>query len=255
MKEIPLKKQAGLLFSEIWKPTEDWKLHTNADIVTFNAFDNPKPYIKKRLKLQNTLYSDLTKTQDGLYDGIKSKTYKYDIRKSLKDDIKITLYSPDNLKSNEQIIRDFIACHHKMYKEKGMDILLKDIEIFPYLYADALWISVAETAEEPLVYHTYVDCGDAVRLLHSCSCFREKKELATLIGRANKRLHWDDLLAFKNLGYRTYDWGGVASFDNPNGIDLFKMSFGGEAHSYYKGQVGITTKGAIMLRLYRIIKP
>ena len=81
MKEIPLKKQAGLLFSEIWKPTEDWKLHTNADIVTFNAFDNP------------------------------------------------------------------------------------------------------------------------------------------------------------------------------NGIDLFKMSFGGEPHSYYKGQVGITTKGAIMLRLYRTIKP
>ena len=255
MKEIPLKKQAGLLFSEIWKPSVDWKLHTNADIVTFNAFDNPDSNIRKKLKLQNTLYSDLTKTQDELFDEVKSKTYKYHIRRSLQDNIKVTLYSPSNLKSNEQIIRDLISCHHEMYKEKGMDVQLKDIEIFPYLYANALWISVAETEEEPLVYHSYVDCGDTVRLLHSCSCFREKKDLAALIGRANKRLHWDDILAFKKLGYTNYDWGGIASFDNPNGIDLFKMSFGGKQHSYYKGQVGITTKGAIMLKLYRIIKP
>ena len=255
MKEISLKRQIGLSFSEIWRPTNDWNTYTKADIVIFNAFDNPPSNFKKKLYLQNTMYSDLTKTEQELFDNIQSKTHQYDIRRSYRDNIKTTLFSPSDLKNNERIIRNLIDCHHKMYKEKKMDIHLKDIEIFPYLWADALWISVVETNEEALVYHSYVDCGDTVRLLHSCSCFREKKDIATLIGRANKRLHWEDLLAFKNLGYTRYDWGGVMSFENPNGIDIFKINFGGEQHSYYKGQVGITTKGKIMLKLYRIIKP
>lgn len=31
------------------------------------------------------------------------------------------------------------------------------------------------------------------------------------------------VLELKDRGYRTYDWGGVGSLDNPDGIDNFKM--------------------------------
>lgn len=51
------------------------------------------------------------------------------------------------------------------------------------------------------------------------------------IGRANKYLHWHDWLLLKNIGVIEYDWGGIASYDNPNGIDKFKMSFGESTES------------------------
>ena len=109
---------------------------------------------------------------------------------------------------------------------------------------------------ETLSVHTYLDLGDTARLYHSCSLFRDRKEEAALIGRSNKRLHWEDMLYFKNKGFTTYDWGGISSFDNPNGIDTFKLSFSGDVerdrHTYYNGQIPVTLKGRIMLKAYRI---
>ena len=37
----------------------------------------------------------------------------------------------------------------------------------------------------------------------------------------------------KQIGVKEYDWGGIASYESPNGIDKFKMSFGGEYRKYY----------------------
>ena len=36
------------------------------------------------------------------------------------------------------------------------------------------------------------------------------------------------------MGVKEYDWGGIASCDEPNGIDRFKMPFGGRYNEDYK---------------------
>ncbi|WP_242886157.1 hypothetical protein [Faecalibacterium sp. BCRC 81149] len=38
----------------------------------------------------------------------------------------------------------------------------------------------------------------------------------------------------KEMGVKEYDWGGIASCDEPNGIDRFKMPFGGRYNEDYK---------------------
>ncbi len=79
--------------------------------------------------------------------------------------------------------------------------------------------------------HNICDREEA-RLLHSASCFREESADQSLIGRANKRLHWEDIKYFKQKGLLRYDWGGISDFENPNGIDEFKLKFGGEKITY-----------------------
>lgn len=37
----------------------------------------------------------------------------------------------------------------------------------------------------------------------------------------------------KEMGVKEYDWGGIASCDESNGIDRFKMSFGGRYNEDY----------------------
>ena len=56
--------------------------------------------------------------------------------------------------------------------------------------------------------------------------------MMNIIGRANKRLHWEDWMYFKKLGISTYDWGGVFAYNSDNGIDKFKEAFGGVPHDY-----------------------
>ena len=61
--------------------------------------------------------------------------------------------------------------------------------------------------------------------------------------------HLPYLKMFKEHGYEIYDWGNIASFDNPNQIDKFKMSFGGEIKTVYSCFIGNTLKGKILIKL------
>jgi hypothetical protein len=48
------------------------------------------------------------------------------------------------------------------------------------------------------------------------------------VSKLNRLLHWQDLLHFKNRGFRTYDWGGVSPRDPAmRGLNEFKRQFGG----------------------------
>ena len=47
------------------------------------------------------------------------------------------------------------------------------------------------------------------------------------IGRANKSLHWFEILKSKQLGFELYDFGGLSLDGKTDNIDRFKKSFGG----------------------------
>ena len=259
MKEIRIRNYMGAKISEIWAPDGNWREKTKADVVTFHSFDNPPGNLLEHLEKQNTLYTDLTRNEDELLSEIR-KNYRYEIRRSIKDsEAGIEIYSPSDLRKNDAIVGEFREFHHEMYRAKGIDVTLTDLEVYPFINADALWITRAVKDNGTLVFHTYLDLGDTIRLYQSCSLFRDRKEDAAVIGRSNKRLHWEDMLFFRRKGFATYDWGGISSFENPNGIDEFKLSFTDsverDRHIYYNGQIPVTLKGRIMLRAYRIFRP
>ena len=124
---------------------------------------------------------------------------------------------------------------------EGMVFPIKELE--GYIKAGQLLVSVALIGGKPAVFRSYVFGEGNSRFLHSCSEFRAVDNNArNSIGRANKYLHWKDFQHLSKLGVKHYDWGGISSLSNPNGIDIFKLSFGAEPVSYYNITVPVSLR-------------
>ena len=101
-----------------------------------------------------------------------------------------------------------------------------------------------DAAGHALCYHVYVADGERAMLLYSGSNFRsaEDPDARRRLGRANRLLHWKDIVFFKECGYAVYDFGGLT--DDPR-IEEFKRSFGGRDVLEYTGYIAVTWKGRL----------
>jgi hypothetical protein len=119
--------------------------------------------------------------------------------------------------------------------------------------AGQLVLTSASKDGEALVWHAYLVSGKAAWLQYTGSCFRDKdNDHRALIGRANRWLHWKEMLRFKEMGIRRYDWGGLfedESVPENAGINRFKKDFGGQEVRTYDCTVPVTLKGRIWLPL------
>ena len=103
-----------------------------------------------------------------------------------------------------------------------------------YAAQNALAITSASVGGKKIIYHTYVIEDTGVRLYHSASLYRQDDAIPQgLVGMANRYLHKEDMLYFKNIGKTTYDWGGAGRTEEVINITKFKESFGGTPVTYY----------------------
>jgi lipid II:glycine glycyltransferase (peptidoglycan interpeptide bridge formation enzyme) len=105
--------------------------------------------------------------------------------------------------------------------------------------------------DDVLVWHAYMTCGNTVALLSSASHYRAmSSNERALIGRANRWLHWGDILGFKQMGLECFDWGGLfedESVPEHAGINNFKYEFGGRRERTYTGTYPLTARGGLFL--------
>ena len=178
----------------------------------------------------------------------------YQFRRSEKDQIEIRFYTKKEIGQSPELMETFADIYERMYQSKGSDTKLNVSAIQKYLEADGILFSAVWHEGEMIVFHSYICDATDARLLHSASCFREESADQSMIGRANKRLHWEDILYFKKKGLLRYDWGGISDFDNPNGIDEFKLKFGGDKITYYNVFAGNTLLGKLAVAAMRLMK-
>lgn len=89
-----------------------------------------------------------------------------------------------------------------------------------------------------LCAHVYsLDSNRACGLYSYSGRFAADPSQGEVIGRANKYLHWQGMLFFKEQGFRIYDFGGL-SLEKDNreqqNINKFKKRFGGSEVMEYK---------------------
>jgi hypothetical protein len=118
--------------------------------------------------------------------------------------------------------------------------------------------SVSDADGHVLSAHAYVKDSSLgrVRLLYSSSHFRALSDSGerNKIGRANRLLHWHEILTLKDLGFRLYDLGGIpldSSDQAKNDIARFKLEFGGEMLIEYNGVLPANIVGRLLLPLAR----
>lgn len=201
----------------------------------------------------HTCMNDLTRSEEEMLAAV-NKAVRYQFRRSEKDQIEIRFYTKKEIGQSPELMETFADIYERMYQSKGSDTKLNVSAIQKYLEADGILFSAVWHEGEMIVFHSYIcDAADA-RLLHSASCFREESADQSMIGRANKRLHWEDILYFKKKRLLRYDWGGISDFDNPNGIDEFKLKFGGDKITYYNVFAGNTLLGKLAVAAMRLMK-
>lgn len=227
-------KKGVLKMEHIWfckvKPN-----NRNKNIVFYhNVFDKSMcdNNLSKEILKQYSLVTDLTKDKDEIYKNIR-KNIRYEIRKCQKLDVRYQSYLGQDIEKQPELLSQFKKVYEEMYREKGMKVKFNLKQIKEYININAVVFTIAFYDNSPMVFHSYIIDEDNARFYYSASLFRNSHFDANLIAIMNKGLHWFDIELFKNQNKKTYDWGGISNFDNPNGIDYFKMGFGGEKITYY----------------------
>lgn len=247
MKYYIWKNKLHLKSARVWFSNIDEYKTIKADIIHLSGY--PETIKGAICHPQNSLMIDLKQTEDEIFNKI-NKTVRYEINRSIKENLHVTILSSKEITTD--IKEKFQICYNKMYEDKGIDCHLPINEFNKYIDSNMLVLTYASDDEENLVYHAYVHDGKTTRLLYSCSTFREDDTKKALIGRANKFLHWEDIKYFKNNSYEKYDLGGIFSYDNPNGIDKFKINLGGEKISYYNIILGNRLLGKLLVIIMKL---
>ena len=203
---------------------------------------------------QPTLVNNLSDNEDSLFKKI-SKTCRYEIRRAEREGCTINHYTSSELEQMPEIVLGFETSYNNMFKSKGLySYSFNKKMVQAGIVNKSIIISTCSDLEgKYTVYHAYLVDGNSCVLLYSASPLWDNKGgyTANLIGWMNKCLHWNDILFFKRSGYLRYEWGGISSMSQPNGIDLFKMSFGGNLQSFNNYIVANSILGKIYILLVK----
>lgn len=237
-------KGRGAVYGEIWyddEPSRD----SGVDIIQYRQ--RAIPIADARLTPFLSLVTDLAGGEDAIPEKFR-KDCRYKIRRA---------------ESKDGLHMEFITEPESRLEEFGtfFDAFATQKSLAP---CDRQWLVAACKARqlalssasrngEALVWHAHVLSGKKAGLLHSASCFRNRdNDYRALVGRANRWLHWKDMLQFNAIGMECYDWGGL--FDDEStperaGINNFKRDFGGREERTYHCSVPVTVTGRVWLPL------
>ena len=228
------EKKHGIHFYTVWYAEEKLK---NPGIVSYReAKFLPDENIK--YEKFDTLISDLTESAEEIKQHF-AKNCKYKVNRAYRENIQVQMALSKDI--TDEDIEEFCQFFVTFWESKGVNYTkterLKQ-ELRLYRDMGALAIGKACVNDEKAVYHTYVMGDDWARLLHSASLYRLSKDedgrYRNLIGMANRNLHYEEMLFFKECGKTVYDWGGAGTNEEVKSITEFKQSFGGTPATYYE---------------------
>lgn len=241
-------------FERIWFQKEIIKVKSDAHVLRYMRLENIEEKKRANADKAETLWTLLDKDSNELMSEMR-KQVRYEIRRAEKEDIEIFYYSSKDI-INKSLLDTFEKAYNHFCEISGREYVKsffnkKRVKS----YADYNGIIMSEARfEKGKIYHIYVADGNLALLHFSVSDFRNKDVDNNLAGRANKLLHYKDLLFFREHGYNVYDWGNVSSFENPNGIDNFKISFGGVPKVVYSVYIANGFIGKFLLMVKAILE-
>ncbi len=217
--------------------------------VNGGQLDLDRPFLSKS---QFTLTTNLLGNEGDLFKNVK-KGCRYDIRRAEAEGVSVDLFDCAG-KTFIPVLNEFRHTYNMMFKTKNMKNRFNIKLIKAAMKSGHCVVFVAKNSykSHPLfVFHAYlVDDRNAMLLYSTSNIWRiSDKDAVAFIGRMNKHLHWKAMLHFKNNGYDNYEWGGISDPEHPNGIDKFKMEFGGRVCSFDNYIISNTALGNLYLRL------
>lgn len=147
-----------------------------------------------------------------------NKSYQYEVRKAQDAGFQVSLNSNPTRAECIQFLDSFnsFAKWKKAPPPRRRRILALQ-------RAGNLILTSVKIEQQKLITHVYIHDSETALLLHSYHekdvCEDQKRAIA------NKFLHWQDIIYFKENGFLTYDLGGINCEIFP-GISQFKLGLG-----------------------------
>lgn len=237
-------KGKAVVYGELWFD-EEAPADPGVDILLCRQRRAPAPGVRYDPFL--TMVSDLTVAEDALTEPFIN-TCRYHIRRAESKDGLGAEFITDPAGRLDEFCEYFNA----FAKVKSIDPANREW-LDEASKAGRLVLTSTSCQGTTLAWHAYYVSGNISWLEHSASSFRDLgSEQRNLVGRANRWLHWRDMLAFRSSGITRYDWGGMfedESTPERAGINTFKRSFGGRLERRFEYTVPVTAKGRIFLPL------
>jgi hypothetical protein len=223
----------------------------DADADVIEHFQRSRPIPGVRSKDFYTIHIDLTRDAQVLFADL-SKTCRYKVRRADREELK----QEAHMSAHGELVDDFIAFFDRFASGKGLPPAPAE-RLHTLAQAGLLDLSTVSRDDDALVWHAYLRAGNRARLLHSASTFREYNDTATrnMIGRANRYLHWHDLVRYKDAGIPLFDFGGWYHGHDDEGllrINAFKEEFGGHVVPEFHCAVSASIRGRMVLCARRL---
>lgn len=240
----------GLRIEERYHSEVNQRVDSGIDLLRICAVLAPRDH--KVWLQRHTLLIDLNQKGEELSAGMDRGT-RYEVRRAAsKDNLSINIVSS----LGREALQSFCDYYDEFARQRSLALVFR-ARLEAMANKGRLVISSAADIEgRALVQHAYFN-GLRAHLLYSASLLPSTQNVALrgLIGRANRLLHWQDMLYFKQLGMSAYDFGGIDVLNNSEEttrISQFKEGFGGKVVESYNRTVPCTYKGRLALLMLRI---
>jgi len=214
-----------LLFSrkEVW--FYNGELLRPATYTVFSAAKKVHPSHNRFLEKYHTSAVDLQKKEEDLFGAIHA-TYRYDIRVAEKQDLRTVTY----LNLSKMDCLTLVEEYNQFAREKNLEFMQPEWALAIRGKRNICFTRVFKN-HTLIVTHIYIFDEHTISLSSSFHNIHFKED--KLRSEANKFLHWRDMVFFKAMGFKAYDFGGLNLQKLP-GVSKFKMNFGGETVENYR---------------------
>ena len=251
---IYYKKRFGIRTADIFHDSAE-KPSREVDVLSY-YYVPERPKKSFFIRNDTSIFLDLTKTEEELFSSF-NKTTKYQVNKAkTKDGVScVTVLKPGE--NNTDAVNDFLNFYKGFAEAKRIPCLtIKNLE--QYINFGTCCIRSVQKDNEVLSMHLYEVTENIAWMHRSCSLFRTDSDPAhkSLIGRANRFLHLENALFFKQMGLSVYNFGCLYTGHIDKELLLlneFKESFGGDKKELYSYMIPVSFLGYLLI-LLRIIK-
>lgn len=242
-----------LWFADIYDALQMISNTTDADLIYIHGIADTDIPNAVRLGTQHTLIKQLDDDPDAVFQTFGKHLRKF-IQRSIGEGTIIRHFEGEEI--DEKVLNACMNLYNKMKEDKGVSGTFNTDLAREYVKSGNLLVSLAFVGETVVGFKASIIDKTNLRAWVSAFSFRDGIIDAHVISRAHQLLEWEIMRTCCHKGISTLDFGGIYSFDEPNGIDTFKMSLAKEGlHvTYHNYLVGTSLLGKLIVLGYKILK-